>query len=86
MSSRPHQAPHQTQQTHHARHLSLGLRMALLPALLAVGARLLVTGVHAPGVASALGLGVLVLLGIALPVDWLSRRGTRSRSARHRSH
>ena len=68
--------------------------MALLPALLAVGARLLVTGVHAQGVASALGLGLLVLLGIALPVDWLrrrrapaahARRGARSRPARHRT-
>ncbi|GLC24679.1 hypothetical protein [Roseisolibacter agri] len=90
MSSRPH----------HVRHLSLGLRMALLPALLAVVARLLVVGVgvHGQGLASALALGLAVLLGIALPVDWLRRRrapatharpgaarGGRARSARHRS-
>ncbi len=73
--------------------------MALLPALLAVVARLLMVGVGArgQGLASALALGLVVLLGIALPVDWLRRRRApapharptaahgRARSARHRS-
>jgi hypothetical protein len=68
------------------------MRMALLPALLAVVARLLMVGVGArgQGLASALAIGLVVLLGIALPVDWLRRRpdaarGGRTRSARHRS-
>ena len=85
--------------SHHVRSVPLGVRMALLPALLAVGSTLLMSGLgpHGRGLGTALALGLLVLLGIALPVEWLRRRSPararpgrshagRSRARRRRPH
>jgi hypothetical protein len=59
--------------------LTLGVRMALLPALFAAAATLAVVGLGRRGVglAIAAGVGLVVLLAIALPIDFLQRGGMR---------
>jgi hypothetical protein len=60
--------------------LTLGLQMALLPALLAAAATLAVVGLgrRGVGVAIAAGVGLVVLLAVSLPIDLLRRRGTHA--------
>ena len=60
-----------------ARPLPLGLRMALLPALLAACGSLLLTASEPWGrrLGTALAVGLVALLGLALPIEWLRRRG-----------
>jgi len=68
----------------HGVRLTLGVRMALLPALLAAAATLAIVGVgrYGLGVGEALLVGALVTAAIALPVD---RAGARARSPRRRT-
>lgn len=65
---------------HGATRMTLGFRMALLPALLAaaVTMALVGTGTRGLGVAEALGIGALVLVAIALPIDLLRGRADRA--------
>ena len=54
--------------------------MALLPALFAAAATLAVVGIGRRGVglAIAAGAGLVVLLAVALPIDFLQRGGIRA--------
>jgi hypothetical protein len=58
--------------------LTLGVRMALLPAILAAALTLATGGVGRRGVglAVAAGVGLLVLLVLALPIDLLGGRAS----------
>ena len=59
---------------------TLGLRMALLPALFAAAGTLAVVGLGRRGIglAIAAGAGLVVLLAVALPIDFLQRGGIRA--------
>jgi hypothetical protein len=73
-----------TTHRHHGARLTLGVRMALLPALLAAAATLAIVGVgrYGLGLGEALLVGVLVAAVIAFPVD---RASARARAPRRRT-
>jgi hypothetical protein len=71
---------------HHPVRMTLGVRMALLPAILAAAATFLFAGGGHPGldIAEALVVGVIVAVAIAIPVDRLGTRPVRTGSGRRR--
>jgi hypothetical protein len=71
---------------HHSVRLTLGMRMAILPAVLAAASTLLLLGTDALAVhiVAAVVVGALVLFAIALPVDRLQARNAGRRSGARR--